>query len=48
MRPGPFNERVAAVQRSFLARIPRFVDTAIEHGQVPTDEDPEQLTLELS
>jgi AcrR family transcriptional regulator len=46
-RPGPVHERVATFQRSFKAVIHQFADRAMELGQLPDDEDPDQLTFEL-
>jgi AcrR family transcriptional regulator len=47
-RPGPVKERVAAFQGRFTALIREFVVTAIEHGELPRDEDPDALTFELN
>ena len=47
-RPGPVNERIVAFQNSFAALVRQFVVEARELGQLPDDEDPDQLTLELN
>jgi AcrR family transcriptional regulator len=47
-RPGPVNERVASFQSSFVALIHQFVATAKELGELPDDEDANQLTFELN
>jgi AcrR family transcriptional regulator len=47
-RPGPVNERVAAFQRGFVGLIHQFVATSLELGQLPDDEDVDQLTFELN
>jgi AcrR family transcriptional regulator len=47
-RPGPVNERVAAFQASFAGLIRQFVATSQELGQLPEDEDPDELTFELN
>jgi AcrR family transcriptional regulator len=47
-RPGPVNERVAAFQRSFAGLIRQFVVTAMDLGQLPNDEDPDQLAFEVN
>jgi AcrR family transcriptional regulator len=47
-RPGPVKERVAAFQGRFTALIRQFVVTAIEHGELSADEDPDALTFELN
>jgi AcrR family transcriptional regulator len=47
-RPGPVKERVAAFQNQFSALIRGFAVTAIERGELPASEDPDQLTFELN
>jgi AcrR family transcriptional regulator len=47
-RPGPVNERVAAFQRSFAGLVRQFVVSAIDLGQLPNDEDPDQLAFEVN
>jgi AcrR family transcriptional regulator len=47
-RPGPVNESVANFQRTFSGLIRGFVATAQALGQLPDDEDPDQLTFELN
>ena len=47
-RPGPVKERVAAFQGAFVAMIRQFAVTALEHRQLPADEDPDQLAFELT
>jgi hypothetical protein len=47
-RPGPVNERVAAFQRSIAGLIRQFVVSALESGQLPSDEDADQLAFEVN
>jgi AcrR family transcriptional regulator len=47
-RPGPVKEAVAAFQAGFAGLIRGFVTTAIEQGELPSHEDPVQLTFELN
>jgi hypothetical protein len=47
-RPGPVKERIAAFQGGFTALIRRFIVTALERHELPTDEDPDALTFELN
>ena len=47
-RPGPVNERVAAFQRSFAGLIRQFVASALDLGQLPSDEDADQLAFEVN
>jgi AcrR family transcriptional regulator len=47
-RPGPVKERVADFQRDFTALIRQFVVTAIDRGELDTDEDADALTFELN
>jgi AcrR family transcriptional regulator len=47
MRPGPVNERVTAFLSSFVEATRSCVDTAIAHGELPTTEDRDELTLEI-
>ena len=46
-RPGPVHERVAEFQRSLASLIRQFVVTAQQRGELPADEDPDQLTFEV-
>ena len=47
-RPGPVKERVAAFQGRFTSLIHGFIVTALEHGELSADEDPDALTFELN
>jgi AcrR family transcriptional regulator len=47
-RPGPVKEQVAAFQARLTALVRKFVVTAIEHHEIPADEDPDALTFELN
>ncbi|MFL6206403.1 MAG: TetR/AcrR family transcriptional regulator [Acidimicrobiales bacterium] len=47
-RPGPVNEQVAAFQRAFSGQIHQFVERALELGQLPEDEDADQLAFEVN
>ncbi len=47
-RPGPVRDRVADEQRQWTSLLTENAKQAIEAGELPTDTDPEQLTLELS
>ena len=47
-RPGPVKERIADFQAGFTAVIRGFVVAALEHTQLPADEDPDALTFELN
>jgi AcrR family transcriptional regulator len=47
-RPGPVKEAVAAFQSGFADLIKGFVVTAIEQGELPAGEDPQQLAFELN
>src|SRR6201996_9428834 len=47
-RPGPVKEAVAAFQAGFAGLIRGCVITAIEQGELPSDEDPVQLTFEMN
>ena len=47
-RPGPVNERVGAFQRSFAGLIHQFVERALALGQLPDDEDADQLAFEVN
>ena len=47
-RPGPVKEAVAGFQSGFVDLIKGFVATAIEQGELPAGEDPEQLAFELN
>lgn len=46
-RPGPVKDRVAAIQTGFVALLRSFAVTALEHHELPTDEDPDRLAFEL-
>ena len=46
-RPGPVKERIAAFQGRLTAVIRQFVVTALEHHELPANEDPDALTFEL-
>src|ERR1700740_2435589 len=46
-RPGPVKEAVAASQSGFADLIRGFAATAIEQGELPASEDPQQLAFEL-
>jgi AcrR family transcriptional regulator len=47
-RPGPVKERVAAFQAGFVALIRGFAATALDRGELPESEDPDQLAFELN
>jgi AcrR family transcriptional regulator len=47
-RPGPVKERIAAFQSRITALVRQFVLAAIERGELPSDADPDALTLELN
>jgi AcrR family transcriptional regulator len=47
-RPGPVKEQIAAFQAGFGALIRGFIVTAIEQHELPADEDPDDLTFEVS
>ncbi len=47
-RPGPVRDRVADEQKQWTGLLTENAERAVEAGQLPTDTDPEQLTLELS
>jgi AcrR family transcriptional regulator len=46
-RPGPVHERLVEFQQALASLIRHFVDTAQDGGELPDDEDPDQLTFEL-
>ena len=46
-RPGPVKDRLAAVQSDFTAMLRSFAVTAVEHHELPADEDPDRLAFEL-
>jgi AcrR family transcriptional regulator len=46
-RPGPVRDRLAAVQSDFTTLLASFAATAIEQGELPAHEDPDQLAFEL-
>ena len=47
-RPGPVKERIAAFQGRLTGLVRQLVVTAIERGELPSDEDPDALTFELN
>jgi AcrR family transcriptional regulator len=47
-RPGPVKERVAAFQASFAGLIRQFVARSQELGQLPENEDSDEVTFELN
>ena len=47
-RPGPVNERIVAFQTSFTELVRQMVVEALERGELPADEDADQLTFELN
>ena len=47
-RPGPVKERIAVFQFKFSGLIREFVVTALDQHELAADEDPDQLTFELS
>jgi len=47
-RPGPVRDEIAAFQGGFTALIRQMVETAIERGQLPDDEEPDALAFELN
>ncbi len=46
-RPGPVKDRLAAIQSDFTALLRSFATTAVEQGELPSDENPEWLAFEL-
>jgi AcrR family transcriptional regulator len=47
-RPGPVKEQIAAFQNGFSGLIREFIVTALEQHELPTEEDPDELTFELN
>jgi AcrR family transcriptional regulator len=47
-RPGPVKERIAMFQLKFTRLIRQFAETALDQHELPADEDPDQLTFELT
>jgi AcrR family transcriptional regulator len=47
-RPGPVKELVAQFHRGFVALIRDFAREAVHRGQLPGNEDPDQLAFELN
>jgi AcrR family transcriptional regulator len=47
-RPGPVKEEIAAFQAGLTALIRQFAVAAVEHQELPADEDPDALTFELN
>jgi AcrR family transcriptional regulator len=46
-RPGPVRDRIAAIQSDFTALLRSFAATALEQGELPSEENPEWLAFEL-
>src|SRR6478609_5652641 len=46
-RPGPVKDRLAAIQSDFTTLLRSFATTAVEQGELPSDENPEWLAFEL-
>ena len=46
-RPGPVKDRLAAIQKDFVALLAGFAATALEQHELPETEDPDQLAFEL-
>lgn len=46
-RPGPVKDRLAAIQSDFTALLASFVTTAVDLGELPSDENPGWLAFEL-
>lgn len=46
-RPGPVKDRLAAIQSDFTALLRSFATTALEQGELPTEENPDWLAFEL-
>jgi AcrR family transcriptional regulator len=46
-RPGPVKDRLAAIQSDFTALLRSFATTALDQGELPSDENPEWLAFEL-
>jgi AcrR family transcriptional regulator len=47
-RPGPVKDQIATFQSGVTALIRQFVLTAKEQHELPTNEDPDELTFELN
>jgi AcrR family transcriptional regulator len=47
-RPGPVKEMIAAFQSQFAGLIRGFAAAAVERGELPASEDPDQLAFELN
>ena len=47
-RPGPVKEQIAAFQSGFSGLIRGFIVTALEQHELPTEEDPDELTFEIN
>jgi AcrR family transcriptional regulator len=47
-RPGPVKDRIAAFQARLTALVRQLIVAAIERGELPSNEDPDALTLELN
>jgi AcrR family transcriptional regulator len=46
-RPGPVKDRLAAIQSDFTALLRSFATTALEHHELPAEENPAWLAFEL-
>lgn len=46
-RPGPVKDRLAAIQSDFTGLLRSFAATAVEQGELSSDENPEWLAFEL-
>jgi AcrR family transcriptional regulator len=46
-KPGPIRDRLAAGQRAWIDALKRAVRQAIDEGQLPAHDDPEQLAFEM-
>jgi AcrR family transcriptional regulator len=47
-RPGPVKEQIAAFQSGFSGLIREFIVAALEQHELPSEEDPDELTFELN
>lgn len=47
-RPGPVKEQIAEFQSGFSALIREFIVTALDQHELPADEDPDELTFEVT
>jgi AcrR family transcriptional regulator len=46
-RPGPVRDRLAAIQSDFTALLQTFATTALQQGELPSEENPDWLAFEL-